>query len=440
MTDPAGTLPPRPRRAAIAAGLLLAAGTAAARAEVLPSTAPPAPREARPTGPAPEGAPGGAPEADARILAVVGGTLLDGTGAPPVPDSAVVIEGGRIRGAGPRRQIRIPKGAVPVDATDLFVIPGLVDMHVHLIPGTDLSEFLRHGVTSVRHLGDTTLAHITSLKSRVEAGEEAGPRIFHCGLFVVSRPPLRPEAYPPADLERFLIMESPRDAAGVVARLLDAGADVVKVKTEMSPECLRALGAAAAEAGLPVSADNGDESGHYSALDALDAGARGIEHLSGILFEDPAATGAALERMLAAGAFAVPTFVTLDRTFSDRRVAAREAFVRKFAEAGGLVVAGSDSPSRGLPPGRSLHMEMSRLVSVGLTPMQALQAATGAAGRALGYQGLVGTIEAGAHADLVIVRSNPAQDIGAASEVVRVIKGGREVHPSGGPGEAAQSP
>lgn len=375
------------------------------------------------------------------LLAVVGGTLIDGTGAEAIPDSAVIIEGDRIRAAGPRRQVRIPPGAVPVDATDLIVIPGLIDMHVHLTPGMDLAVFLEHGITSIRHLGDAPLGEVVDLKRRIDSGKAEGPRIFHCGLFVVSEPPLKPDAYSPGILDHFLILHSPLEAKDVVRRLVEAGADVVKVKTEMSPEGLRALCAAAAEAGLPVTFDNGGEHGSYDALTALEAGARGVEHLSGIPFDDPAAVEKVLKLMVGVGAYADPTFVILDRTYGVQRVAAREEFVRRFAAAGGTVVAGTDVPTRGLTPGVSLHQELERLVAAGLTARLALQAATGNAGRALGYQGIVGTIEAGAYADLLIVAGDPQKEIRNADRILRIFKGGVEYLPGRDEaGEASSDP
>ena len=407
----------RPRRARGRCALLLAASIAGPAALGPGAAQGPAETDLAPsTGKAPS------------FLAVVGGTLWDGTGAPPVPDSAIIIEGDRIRAAGPRRQVRIPPGSVPIDATGLHVIPGLIDMHVHLLEGVEPAEFLRYGVTSVRHLGDTRLEAITRIKKRIEQGEQQGPRVFHCGMFVVSQPPLSPEKYSREALERFLIMRTPADAAEVVARLVRAGADVVKVKMEMSAECLRALCSAAAEAGLPVTFDNGDEVGRfYDALTALDAGAKGVEHLTGILFDDPAAEEAALNKMVAVRAFAVPTLVTLDHVFNQDQVRKRADFARRLVQAGGLVVAGSDAPTQGTRPGLGLHQELSRLVAAGLTNEQSLLAATGWAGRALGYQGFVGTIEPGAYADIVLLRADPLREIGNTSGIVRVLKGGREI-------------
>jgi enamidase len=428
----------RLRRARHLPALVALAAAAALAGPAAGDGAAPVPRQAMIAPEIGAGAREPAPDREESLLAVVGGTLIDGTGADPIPDSAIIIEGDRIRAAGPRRQIRIPPGAVAVDATDLTVIPGLIDMHVHLMPEMDLRLFLDHGVTSVRHLGNAPLDEIVGLKSRIEEGRAQGPRIFHCGLFVVSEPPLKPDAYPPGDLDLFLIMHAPSEAEEVVRKIVEAGGDVVKVKTEMSRECLGALCAAAAAAGLPVAFDNGGEHGSYDALDALEAGARSVEHLSGIPFDEPGTVEKALKKMIDVRAVADPTFVVLDRTYGTQRVLAREAFIRRFAAAGGSVIAGTDVPTRGLVPGVSLHQELERLVSAGLTPAQAMQAATGAAGRALGYQGLVGTIEAGAYADLLVVAGDPLKEIRNADRILRIFKGGIEYFP--GRDETIDSP
>lgn len=361
-----------------------------------------------------------------RILAVVGGLLIDGTGAAPVPDSVVIIDGDRIVASGPRHQVRIPPGAVAVDATDLTVLPGLIDMHTHLIPGVDVGTFLRYGITSVRHMGDTTLEWIENLKAEVESGRRAGPRIFHCGRFVVSEPPLNRAIYPEGVLKRYEIMHGPGDARKVIEELKKAGSDLVKVKAHMTPECLAALCKAAAEAGLPVSFDSSGGNS-YDAMDALEAGAKGVEHLSGIDFDKPGEPERVMNKMLEVGAFADPTFAVLTRTFGEARLEARREFIRRFNQRGGLVVAGTDTPTQGTPVGASLHEELLHLTESGLTPMEAISAATGGAARALGYQGLVGTIEAGAYADLLIVRGSPQIVIQDTRNIQRVFKGGVQV-------------
>ena len=89
------------------------------------------------------------------VLVVAGGTLIDGTGAAPVPNGAIVIENGKITSLGPRASVRIPAGARVVDAKGKFVIPGLIDSHVHY--RSWMGELLlNHGITTVFDLGDDT--------------------------------------------------------------------------------------------------------------------------------------------------------------------------------------------------------------------------------------------------------------------------------------------
>lgn len=365
------------------------------------------------------------------VLAVVGGLLVDGTGAEPIPDSAIIIEDGRIMAAGPRRETRIPPGAAAVDATDRTVIPGLIDMHVHLVPALDPGEFLRYGVTSVRHMGNTTIEWIAELKDAVDSGRVRGPRIFHAGRFVVSQPPLDPSNFPDGEIDHYSVIHDKSEIPAIIDELVRAGAELVKVKAHMDPALLPDLCAAAQKAGLPVAFDALGGSS-FNALDALRAGAVGVEHLGGIDFASPHETEMALRKMLQTGAYAVPTFAVLERTFSDGRLETSREFVRSFHRRGGTVLAGSDAPSRGTPPGESLHEELGYLVAAGLTPRDALRAASGAAGRALGYQGRIGTIETGAWADLVILRGMPLERIAESRLIEKVFKGGVQAWPPAG--------
>ena len=369
-----------------------------------------------------------------RILAIVGGILIDGTEADPIPDSVIIVQGGRVMAAGPRRETRIPPGAVAIDATDMTVLPGLIDMHVHLVEGVDPREFLRHGVTSVRHMGGTTLRAIQKLKSDIESGSREGPRIFHNGRFIVSEPPLQPGNFQAEELDHYSVLRSASDIPRVVEELAGAGADFLKVRAQMDRALLPGLCRAAAERGLAVSFDAmGDDS--FDAMDALKAGALGVEHLSGIDFDDSAAAEQVLRKMLQTGAFAVPTFAVLDRIFSEARMDLHLKFIGSFHRRGGTVLAGSDAPTRGTPPGAGLHEELAHLVEAGLEPLEAIRAATGWAGKALGYQGLVGTIETGSHADILIVHGHPLEQILDSRRVERVFKGGVEIQPGRGAAE-----
>src|SRR6516165_7387223 len=134
-------------------------------------------------------------------MALVGATLIDGTGAPPLSDAVILIEKDRILRVGPRSQVRLPDGADRKDLTGLKILPGLIDSHVHITfalprgpsdPQADatingvLQQFLRHGVTSIRDLG-AGYPWILDLTRSVEQGRREGPRIFAAGR--CSRPP-----------------------------------------------------------------------------------------------------------------------------------------------------------------------------------------------------------------------------------------------------------
>jgi imidazolonepropionase-like amidohydrolase len=118
-------------------------------------------------------------------LALIGATVIDGTGAPPIPDAVVIVEGERIVAVGPRARVSVPPGALRREIAGMTILPGLIDSHVHLglaLPqGQDpaqadtavnslLNEFLRYGVTSIRDLGDA-YPWIVELARSVNSGD-----------------------------------------------------------------------------------------------------------------------------------------------------------------------------------------------------------------------------------------------------------------------------
>ena len=123
-------------------------------------------------------------------LAIVGATLLDGTGRPPLADATVVIDGDRIARVGPTSEGPPPDGAQTLDGRGRFVIPGLTDMHVHVL-GPDRWHaplFLAAGVTTVLDLGGQ-LPHLTALRGAIDAGTTPGPRLLYTGPFLEEAEP-----------------------------------------------------------------------------------------------------------------------------------------------------------------------------------------------------------------------------------------------------------
>ncbi|UCG85226.1 MAG: hypothetical protein JSW71_14965 [Gemmatimonadota bacterium] len=118
--------------------------------------------------------------------AYVGATVFDGTGAPPILDGVIIVGDGRVEQVGPPDLVKPPRGALEIRLDGRWVIPGLIDAHVHLERWT-LSRFLAYGITSVRALGgdrDTVVA----LRDSVLAGAIAGPRLYISGPMIDGRP------------------------------------------------------------------------------------------------------------------------------------------------------------------------------------------------------------------------------------------------------------
>lgn len=405
-----------------------------------------------------------------RILA--GGTLIDGTGAAPVPDAAVVVDGDRITAAGPRSALSWPAGAEVVDARGRTVIPGLIDAHDHLAShgyglatrwGLDepastahlrtarvLAETLAMGYTTVRDAGGLD----AGFKQAVEQGLIPGPRLVLAVQIIsptggigdrVSPSGHRPSgdgcctAYDP------LLPDSVANGSDavreVVRTMARAGADVIKTATTGGASSRPGHGPLDAAFTLPEMEALVAEShalgrrvmchalGGPGLRTALEAGVDSIEH-GCYLDEDPTLLG----QMAVQGTFFVPTLTVYAYHRESPAPHVREralvlyphhvASVRRALELGVPIAAGTDAGGHGHPRNA---LELKYLVEAGLTPMQALRAATQWAARCLGLERDLGTIEAGRLADVVLVDGNPLDDVTVLLDPARValvLKGG----------------
>ncbi len=413
-------------------------------------------------------------------VALVGGTLIDGTGGPALPDAAIVVRRGRIESVGTRAGFTLPARTVEVNVAGRWIIPGLIDAHAHVEPWA-LPRYLAWGVTTVRDLHGG-LDGILRLRDRVNLGAVAGPRIYSVGAMIDGLPTTYPDA---------IGANAPRDARKAVDRLVNAGADAVKVYTRADPALLEAVIDEARTFNLRVT-------GHLGLTDAVTAARNGIssiEHLSGVpeaslpdasslqaahyrgffpgwtAFERSWAglDSAALERVATELAtrktMLVPTLV-LHETFSrlddpavlqdtmlravpdaarrrwnvpdmvkragwtaaDYRAfrAARpqqDRFLRLFAAAGGRIATGTDASNQLLVPGYSEHRELALLQAAGLSPRDALEAATRNGALLLGVDSL-GLLAPGKAADLVVLTRDPLEDIRNTLAIDRVMSRG----------------
>jgi cytosine/adenosine deaminase-related metal-dependent hydrolase len=375
-----------------------------------------------------------------------------------------------------------PAGAAagePASFAGAFVLPGLIDMHVHFPPDTGLRQtdlfaflFLAHGVTTVRDAGDVDGTATPPARDGVREGRFPGPRIFACGAFIDGPDPI---------WKNSIVASTPEQGMAAVEKIAAGGFDCVKVYDRLTPEVLAAVREAAARHHLHVI-------GHVPRKVPFEqARLDDVQHLTGVQTPaggderpfpknmgewakvDDARMDFIVETSKRLGIAHTPTLVVIDRmrrmenyaglreepdakmlprlyrdviwsptlglpylrrfTAEDYPVLAdvsvREGrLVKRLHDAGVAVHAGSDTQNPFVVPGASLHRELRLLVEAGLTPEQALAAATNVPGAFLGLAGL-GRIEPGAPADLLILREDPTLSLDALASIVAVVADGR---------------
>ena len=206
----------------------------------------------------------------ANIIAIVGGTLLDGTGAEPVPDTTVLVRGAHICSVGSRIGTPIPENAIVLDARGRTVLPGLIDLHQHTLNEWDKALFPQRGITSVRFAGGKQ-SLISQLRDRIRRGELVGPRIFSVGPTMDSPPTARPQSA--------LVVTSPAEATREAERLInEEHVDALFAARRIDADCLRAMLDVAHSHGRPVTG----QVYSLSARQAAEVGIDGLENTSRI--------------------------------------------------------------------------------------------------------------------------------------------------------------
>jgi imidazolonepropionase-like amidohydrolase len=367
--------------------------------------------------------------------------VIDGEGRS-LERATLIVHGGQVAAAGDTREVRLPRGARVIDGRGLTVLPGLIDCHVHLCLGGEpdviatiadespaftllkAAQFARQtleaGFTTVRDLGFRDHA-IFSLKQAIESGLLAGPRILAAGLAICM----------PGGHARFI----GREVAGIAAVIaavqdqVSAGAEVIKLiasggvltpgtspdEAQMTVEELTAAVVEAQRTGRPVAAHAHGATGMKN---AIRAGVHSIEH--GTLMDDEAG-----KLMKQHGVFMVPTLSALATTAAcgsgcgipesaltkaKSMVKRHEKSFRQAHTSGIPISLGTDAGTPFNYHGENAQ-ELERMVALGMSPMDAIVAATSAAARLLGIDRSVGILKAGQQADLVIVEGNPLKKI-----------------------------
>jgi imidazolonepropionase-like amidohydrolase len=443
-------------------------------------------------------------------LVIKNGTVVDGTGASPVPGAMVGINGNRIVAVGRSTDLTISPKAAVIDAREGTILPGIIDSHVHTTSAPAVRRsILLGGITSTCDLGSAKNAMPQFEQDYLDQepvarGFRAGPILTAPGglpdaLFraavtsVLTR--LWESLFPNwtekarkrellAKVGRWLSkvakpakavhaglnyeVANPEEAQAAVTDLLNQGADVIKIFLHqkangraypiLSQETVQALVQAAHSHGVPVRA-------HVWEIPPADIALAGgvdvIEHVPKttispaemkeitasrdplsaarqIIAPQMEARDRQLERMVAQGIVLVPTLARYRWDLDQASVSEPEAEfkfdldvagVRRFHDLGGVVALGTDYNS-GLDEKKMVLDELAFLVQAGLTPMEAIEAATRHAARVCGHGDELGTLQPDKLADVIVVDGDPLQDIRAIGNVSAVIKDGEIAYAS----------
>jgi imidazolonepropionase-like amidohydrolase len=416
-------------------------------------------------------------------LALVGGQVIDGYEGPPIPDGVVLIAGERIVAVGPRSEVAVPPGTTVIDTAGMSVLPGLMDMHVHLMilghsdyeywDTTYMSRFrdlimpiaakqlLMSGVTTVRDLG-APLEDSLEIRRRIDQGEIPGPRVFVSGPFIQHRPYFEYEK-----TVRWGV-DGADDARAKVQKLVDAGVDFIKLidQDQMTEDEVRTVIETAHKGGKTVVA-------HAHREDEIRIGLKygvdcfehtglatepgypedilaGLRKRNNTLYWCPTIEGLFLADYTARTFPArlddprwqadMPKDIAADIRRSLRNITSLDYFtltfrrlptlgnkLRQLRDTGVTLLIGTDSGIPGNFHTDSTWRELDTWVRLGVSPMQAIASATRWPARFLKKDKDLGTLAAGRLADVVAVRGDVLTHIDLLQRVDVVVKGGKRV-------------
>ncbi len=422
-------------------------------------------------------------------LVLRGGTLIDGTGSPPLSEAVVIIQGNRIQSIARLGEAKLPSDAQVIDCRGKTVLPGLIDVHIHLggSPGgmvtpaeyapsimyKYLKGYLISGVTTVKSAGDM-MELMLDLREKEKRGELVSPRIFSVGPCFTApggHPAHIFKVFPPLVESATRQVTDPEVARQMVREVAGAGVDCIKAILEdgggklpkLPYQAFAAIVDEAHQAGLKVSVHIGSyqdaEEAVRQGADGLEHGIRDVDEISPQLIEEIKRKNiyyiptlsvwesyfrlidepALLEDPFLTHSIPKEIFESLQHPESPfrqimadearlesirERYAAARANLLLMAQAGVKVVAGTDAGNSLVFHGAAVHRELELMVDAGLSPMEAIVAATRTAAEYLGQVDELGTIAPGKLADLLVVNGNPLEDITSTKDIHLVVKNG----------------
>ena len=401
------------------------------------------------------------------MKALVGATLIDGTGGPALADATVLLDGDRIQAVGPRGAVEIPPGAEEMDLTGLTLLPGLIDTHdhladknyslisrweieepaslAHLKTAKAIEDSLAAGYTTIRDAGGLD----AGFKQAIAEGLINGPRLLTAvsiisptgGIGDRTAPSGHRTAYATDPMRPIGVANGPEAVRSIVREMVRVGADVIKFATTGGASSRQGHGPRDIAFGPDEVQALVDEAAAHGKLTmchalggpglrmAVQGGVGSVEH-GCYLADDPDL----LKMMADNNTFFTPTFEVYEfhSTISAPHVKARaealfhthQESLHRAVEAGAKITAGTDAG--GFVHGDNAR-EIELMVERGLTPMQAIQTATGWAAECIGLGKEIGSVEKGKQADLLAVAGDPLKSVSVLRDkdaIKLVMKGG----------------
>lgn len=387
-----------------------------------------------------------------------GATLIDGTAAAPRADMAIIVEGERIKAILPSAQVQAADGAAVYDAQGMYVLPGLIDSHVHYATNPDrpyaeaeLKRNVYGGVTGVRDMaGDAR--ELASLSRDALLNRIPSPDIYYAALvagpsfFKDPRTIAAAQGMAPGQVPWLYAVDGKTDIALAIAQARGTGATGLKIYANLPGPLVAKLIKEGRRQGFPVwTHQQVYPSTPYDTLGATsvshacmvaryvrEAGKAAYGHSGEPSYAGLTAADPGIRKYIAALA---KSSSLLDATLSVYapkdtprcQIELAGDITRAAHQAGVKIIAGTDTDGQGDDPYPIVDRELERLVQyAGLTPNEAIIAATANAAIAIGKQRDIGTLEAGKFANMVFLKKDPLQDIANLRSVVLTVKRGRQ--------------
>jgi imidazolonepropionase-like amidohydrolase len=366
-----------------------------------------------------------------RTIALINGTLIDGTGAAHVPNSTVVIQSDRIIAVGSRLDTDIPSDAEIIDAKGLTILPGFINSHVHnAFRDFNLKTWARDGVTTVRDLATRYAGRDLSFWRNRLNSDPQNTRMITAFLAITAIRGYSESVNGfPSSIQAEI--SGTIDARQKTNEQIDKGADLIKVLIEddlygqqypmLTLSEIKAVVETAHERGFPVSA-------HVSRTKHLELAIEaGVDDMAHMIIDD--LSKKLIDRMIAKNIYCVPTlelWKVYDRMYQTNWEIQAVENLRRFVQAGGKVALGTDigGASGSFQSGMPI-IEMELMQEAGMTPMQIIVAATKHGAHVCNREKELGTIEPGKIADIILIEGNPLKDIHNLKNLKMVIHNGK---------------